>query len=386
MRQGSVFNTTFAPRLAAFERLLEAAASRGEDGAALRAAAADLDEAAAQFGAARSGAAYAAFADAVRIAAQLVDWRKAVLDATVDAERFQRGAAAREAVWREEHGERSDLALLASVVAAAPAVSAIGQVGPWVERLGGTPLPAAIFGDGEDRRRKDDDNDETEPPLPELVVAFLKFTVDGEAASETHFLTPRETHDLALEVRVSRWPEGATQMTLTPVTLEAPGAHAFPSFTFERPEGEAPFRLSQAGRATILAAQALRALPFEFKYTARFSPTGGEQPVSIVGHRTLRIESYDFQTSPLTGYPALDRKLVEIRNQLRERLPPPVEDLTNTMTLLTAGRPGRVARSRTAHSRNPWRRRPSRSWCATNCGGGPRSGCSWRSTRRPRVA
>ena len=199
-----------------------------------------------------------------------------------------------------------------------------------------TPLPVGVFGgEGGGLRVPKDAEAHTEPePPPELTVAFLSFTVDGEPASATHFLTPREAHDLAIEVRISRWPEGAQTLQLTPVSLEAAGTYEFPPFAFAPPVGDPPFVLRQSGRAVILAAQAMRAQPFEFRYAAQFSPTGGEQPVSVVGHRTLRIESYDFKTSPVTGYPAIDRKLVDVRNVLRERLPPPVDDLTNTMILV----------------------------------------------------
>jgi hypothetical protein len=89
----------------------------------------------------------------------------------------------------------------------------------------------------------------------------------------------------------------------------------------------------QRGRATIKAAQALRAQPFEFRYAAEFWPKESEQPVSVVGHRTLRIESVDFQRSPLTGYPAMDHRLLEVRNSLRRLPAMPQGDLESAMTL-----------------------------------------------------
>jgi hypothetical protein len=94
--------------------------------------------------------------------------------------------------------------------------------------------------------------------------------------------------------------------------------------------------MRQRGRATIKVAQALRAQPFEFRYAAEFWPSVSEQPVSVVGHRTLRIESIDFRRSPITGYAALDQRLLEIRNNLRRLPAMPGNDLESAMSLAMA--------------------------------------------------
>lgn len=54
----------------------------------------------------------------------------------------------------------------------------------------------------------------------ELSVAFVKFQLDGQPAANIHHLVPRELHDMEIEVRVSRWPEGATHLVLTPISAE----------------------------------------------------------------------------------------------------------------------------------------------------------------------
>ena len=53
----------------------------------------------------------------------------------------------------------------------------------------------------------------------------------------------------------------------------------------------------------------MNARPFEFKYVAKFTPHSTEQPVSIVGQRTLLLEGIDLARNPITGYPNLDVKL-----------------------------------------------------------------------------
>ena len=58
------------------------------------------------------------------------------------------------------------------------------------------------------------------------------------------------------------------------------------------------------GRAVLKIAQGLKARPFEFKYAAAFKPDQSEQPVGVVGHRTLILEGLDLTRNPFTGYPA----------------------------------------------------------------------------------
>jgi len=58
--------------------------------------------------------------------------------------------------------------------------------------------------------------------------------------------------------------------------------------------------------------------PFEFKYVAKFTPHSAEQPVSIVGQRTLVLEGIDLARNPITGYPNLDVKIIEVRDRLRQ--------------------------------------------------------------------
>jgi hypothetical protein len=141
-------------------------------------------------------------------------------------------------------------------------------------------------------------------------------------------------YDLELEVRVSRWPEGAQHLLVTPVSIEPRSSYEFPQFEWKRPAGEAPYRLRQHGRAVLNAAQGLTARPFEFRYAAAFKPETVEQPIAVVGQRTLLVEGIDLTQSPLTGYLGVDQKLIELRNTLR-RLPGiTAADLDNTLKVL----------------------------------------------------
>jgi hypothetical protein len=272
----------------------------------------------------------------------LVDWRAAVLDAAVEADRFLRSARERHRHWCKEFSTREEIAGLAQAAASIETLSEIGDVGPLCRTAALTPLPIGIFNEEPGRRRriripdKDAEEEEDEATPPPLTVAFLRFRVDGRAASETEFLTPREAHDLEIEVRVSRWPVGAEALRLAPTTIEAHSSYEFPEFCFGRPAGDPPYLLSDRGRAILHVAQALRAQPFEFRYFAEFEPPRIAEQPAVVGQRTLRIESVDLRNAPISGYQGTDQKIVELRNQLRQRPLITNDDVNNTLVILAA--------------------------------------------------
>jgi hypothetical protein len=335
-RNRVVLGETFEARLQAADLLRAAAQRTGGDPEGLRTASAALDEASARFADAQIAVAYSAFAELVRIAAFLVEWRKAVLDATADGDRFLRAARLRLEAWRDEYSERPGASPLALAAQALAAVDQPNMVASGCERLAAQPLPIGVDGD-EPRawvgRDGEDEKADGAASLAELSVAFLSFAVDGTPAANLHYLTPNETHDLEIEVRISRWPDDATLIRLSSVSIEVATLYDLPTFEFAKPDGPPPYVVRQRGRAVIRGGQALRAQPFEFRYAAEFSPSVAEQPVAVVGHRTLRFESIDLSRSPLTGHAAVDQRLVEIRNTLRDagRLSQP--DLESAMSL-----------------------------------------------------
>ena len=341
MRHGAILSAVYSVRIKAVEALLAAAGRHVANAAELRSHAATFDELTTRYADANIAMAYSAFADLLRTVAMLVDWRAAVLDAAIDSVRFLRSAQERHRQWSQDFSQRDEVAALAQVAHRIETVVDIAEVGPLCEAIGMTPLPIGIFADEQERRRLripdfDSDGEHTRQPPPQLAVAFLRFNVDGAAANQTDFLTPQEAHDLEIEVRVSRWPEGAEALRLAPVSIETHASYSFPEFRFGRPTGQPPYHLKERGRAVLHVAQALRAQPFEFRYAAEFEPITAEQPVAVVGHRTLRIESIDLQRAPLTGYQGIDRRIIEIRNELRQHPLVIREDVDNTLTLLAA--------------------------------------------------
>lgn len=107
-----------------------------------------------------------------------------------------------------------------------------------------------------------------------------------------------------------------------------------PVFSFPAPSGSGPFQLREKGRVHLVVPHHMNARPFEFKYVAKFTPHSAEQPVSIVGQRTLLLEGIDLARNPITGYPSLDVKFMEVRDLLRQIPGVLQQELLDALTLL----------------------------------------------------
>lgn len=303
----------------------------------LKGISAELDGLSITFSNTAAAKAYSALADLLRIMDALVRWRGAVLDAEVDADRFLRSAQERFDLWARDYRDTAATRPLFAATAGISTISAVGQVCDIARALVGVPLPVGVFERpvrpawAADRGPEKD----SEEKQVELTVAFLKFHIDGIAAADVHQVTPCQVHDLEVEVRVSRWPEDKHELHLTPVSVESKLTYDFPTFSFAKPSGDPPFTMQQTGRALLLMAQGLHARPFEFKYTAEFLPERGDQPVAIVGHRTLIVDGADPVRDPLCGYPSLDQQLLRMRNLLRRRSGVPQQETVDALRLLT---------------------------------------------------
>ena len=104
MHNAVVLSQVFPARIAAVEALLQAVQIRNNNTKQLRHAAGELDRVCPLYGRASTAAVYAAIAELLRIVAMQVEWRAAVLDAAVDADRFLRGSKERHRLWLVEYG------------------------------------------------------------------------------------------------------------------------------------------------------------------------------------------------------------------------------------------------------------------------------------------
>lgn len=282
---------------------------------------------------------YEMLSDLMDVCALLCEWSEAVAQAVLDADRFLRAAKVKARIWSEAKRGAAPPVEYKRFAEDLQNLVDPAQVGEFARRLAGVPLPLGVYVQRDPPRLMQGTvRSEASEPAPEkLVVAFLKFTIDGVPATELHFVQPNEVHDLDIEVRVSRWPIGAESLQLRPVSTEPNSVYELPVFKIPAPvTGDGPYAFKERGRAVLNVPQALRARPFEFKYAAEFRPNNIGASVWAEGHRTLRLEAVNWRASSLTGYHGLDKRIVEVRDQLRSVTAVPEEDLTNTLHILTA--------------------------------------------------
>lgn len=334
--KNSLSSESLQPRLQAVEAL--AAIAQGKwPPHDLKALAVALDSVSVALSSTAAATAYNAFGGIVRIVDMLAHWRRAVLDAEPDADRYLRSAHERHRLWLDDYGHSDAAADLCAAAEGLASLESINQVADIARALTAVPLPIGIFAQPvrPDWAIKADLAAPKEEPQVDLTVAFLKFQFDGQPAAEVHQLAAREVHDLEIEVRVSRWPQDKRELRLTPISVEPKSTYDFPSFQFEKPDGEAPYTMRQSGRAALLLPQGMQARPFEFKYTAEFIPERGDQPVAVVGHRTLIVDGADVTKLQICGYPGLDQTLFALREALRRRPGVPQAETTDALLVLT---------------------------------------------------
>ena len=329
-----IHSEVYSTRIEAVEALREVAKGSSGDVVRLNKAAEDLHASASNYGTAPNAAMYAAYADLMQIVALLADWRSGVLNAAVETGRFLTAAKLRAQSWLEQSKSNAALDVFHDVAANLHSVEQIPDVAKLATQLAIIPLPVGLYSEPVRDGRRLPNGEPSEKKSDQLTVAFVKFTVDGTPLEEIHFLTPGELHDLDIEVRVSRWPAGATALVIEPITIEQASTYQMPVFSISAPTGNGPYQLREKGRVRLAVPHNMNARPFEFKYVAKFEPQTTEQPVDIVGQRTLLLEGIDLARNPITGFPNLDHKLMEVRDRLRQTPGVLQQELLDALTLL----------------------------------------------------
>lgn len=267
-------------------------------------------------GGTKAGRSYRLFSRLLEAVCHLYRWSAAVRSAQLDSERHVRAAKQAAKDLLRELSADHEIGKLSSVASRIEAITELEEIPSAVELLIDTPLPLPLFPDtrptGTHARRL--------PPSPvrrEHPVAFLSFALNGAAFGDPQPIIPESLHDLQVEVRLSDWPEKATELILDAISVEPLLAYELPRFSFRRPQGVPPFTLKTVGRMLLHVPQALLSRPLEFSYRAWFVPEGLDVRVTAEGHTHLRVESFDPDRTPLTGYREIDRRLLAIRTEAR---------------------------------------------------------------------
>lgn len=278
-----------------------------------------------------------AFATALEIIRLLFEWEDASLSAAPEAERFIKAARLRLSQLRDEPDHETFTQQLIEALSILDGEFDFASVKSLRMRIGSIPLPVAVYNDPSPQKpdwAQEETERSTKEEVPDLTIAFVEFKIDGVIAERVQALRPRENHDLDIAVRVSRWPETATSLVLSALSLDPPSTYDLPKFRFDRPQDDPPYFFQQRGRMVLHTPQSLKARPSEFFYTAEFEPVSAEKPVSVAGQRTLRLDGSVGDRPPITGYPGLDAKLVSLRDALRLDPLVPEPDLDDLLTVL----------------------------------------------------
>ncbi len=298
-------------------RLLALRAVEQGDVETMQAAATKIKDISAMFGNKHPSVELRTFSHVLNCLAFAQLWINAVRDADVNSERFRDACRLRA---KEALGERAEneSTVLDSALSDIAEINTPDSLNDLKCRIMKTPLP---FGVWTDEHGINFPVENTGSEIPKHIeVAFVKFEINGQPAKEIDTLNPNTIYDIKIDIRVSHWPNSADQLIVTPVSMEPSDTYELPTFVINRPtedDEKAPHTFNKTGRLLLKVPTAISANPLEFKYRAVFEPSHSEQPLEILGHRTLRIESHDPSSHIFSGYAEIDCKLLELRNDLR---------------------------------------------------------------------
>jgi hypothetical protein len=265
-------------------------------------------------------AAWAAWASILRCTAQLLLWDAATQDASGDADRHVRAARRQAEIVLAglPAGAAGDPLVQRASLLAAQIVSVQdpGEIAGLAGQLMSVPLPLRVIDEG---RRwafrppapAEEDGQRTAP-----TVGICR--LDGVLVTNAHVLRPDEVHDLGLEIRLTEWPDDATALEVTFLSVLSPDQARLPSFAFPRvpPDEDGVFRLSASGSLSVSFTLPAGAPPLAFPAAARFTGPGLDEVLPVAGHSELRLRPFDATTDALTRRPQLDERIVEMYSRL----------------------------------------------------------------------
>jgi len=281
---------------------------------------------------------YRAFSTACSIFIVLAEWKQAILNAEPDAQRFFMSAKLKVSEVDKSLSFAADKRLI-TFLDQINSLTTVSELIHIQDQLIRWTLPLLLFANIPDKsfsglRFLGSNGSIEEAKELETTVVFLKFDIDGEPAKQWNYLKPGISYDLAIEVRVSNWPEGANVLSLVPVTIDLRERDWLPTFRFEKSKEGSPFIYTGIGRVVLKVAHSFGSRPYEFLYAAEFDNKSNYQEVAILGHRRLLLEGSDVVLNPLTGFSNVDRHLLRVRDKLRAFPGLYLDDLANVMIIL----------------------------------------------------
>jgi hypothetical protein len=259
--------------------------------------------------------AWSAWAAALRCIACLLRWDAATQDAADAAGRHVRAAHRRaEIALGSMPDDQSDDPLLQPVAAVSAQIAAIqqpGEIAGLARQLASIQLPVRVIEERGSSYRPPVLAEEDEQ---RAAAAVGICRLDGALVTNAHVLRPDEVHDLGLELRLTEWPDHATAIEVTFLSVLSPSQARLPSFTFPRtpPDDDGVYRLSASGSLSVSFTLPAGAPPQAFPMAARFTGIDLDEVLPVAGHSELRLRPFDATTDALTRRPQLDERIVRM--------------------------------------------------------------------------
>ncbi|EOG8149822.1 MULTISPECIES: hypothetical protein [Enterobacteriaceae] len=333
-----IFHQVFSQRIEIAAALDGALKSTPHDLEKLKEACQKLNETVEELGQGYNEDQYRAYYTAMTIFVSLAEWKHAIRNAEIDAQRYLNSAKLKvsEIDMTSNYSNNEQFNEFLEQVKFINTLDSLSSIQNQLTRWS---LPLLLFANLRDKDAREirqliSNEGSEQHKKRESTVAFLKFDIDGEPAKQWNYLKPGTAYDLTIEVRVSNWPKSANILLLKPVTIDVRERGWLPDFRFEKPEGDGPFTLTGIGRIVLEVANSFGSRPYEFLYAAEFDNSSNCRNVAIIGHRRLLLEGSDSAQHPLTGFSNVDRHLIKIRNKLRAFPGLHSDDIANAMVIL----------------------------------------------------
>jgi hypothetical protein len=259
--------------------------------------------------------AWAAWAGALRCTAHLLRWDAATQDASGDATRHLQAARRRAQVALADlptgSGDDPLLQQAAGLTAQIAAVQEPGGIAELARQLALVPLPLRVIKEARGWSYPPPmAGEDSQPVAPAVGICRL----DGVLVTNAHVLRPDEVHDLGLEIRLTQWPDQATALEVTFLSVLSPRQARLPSFAFPRvpPDEDGIWRLSGSGSLSVSFTLPAGAPPLAFPVAARFTGPGLDEVLPVAGHSELQLRPFDATTDGLTRRPQLDERLADM--------------------------------------------------------------------------
>lgn len=264
----------------------------------------------------------------LRALEKAIEWEPAVAGADTNPSRFRDAARyfADRALTSERRGTWSEQ--LVEALEILRSLNDFEEVRRSAELLARAPVPASVTNLLEPDRAWStpivEDKEETTPSV------LLRFTLDGEPVSWPMALNPGRAYRLGAHVTVDNWPSDAESLV-----IELDGV--VPISVIERNPIVVP-RGEQAGEAYLIPrAEIGRDDRADLTPTAFFK-SGNDKchNASLVGHRSLRITTFDPSTLR-SGQPMVAQRIIDLLAELDAKIPTlPAQDRRNLIYLLDA--------------------------------------------------